>query len=577
MTLLLSEVEVLVVDCQATGAHPRGRLLEVGWARTRGGHGACSPLVAESRLVRSVGWKEIPRRVRRVTGITPEELESASPAAAVWRTLAETARDVARTNRRSLCASVIHFSRFEEPHLRELHRSHAPGEPFPLETVCTHAMASRLLPRLPRKGLRAVAGSLGHSAPVLRRCAPHVAATAFIWRKLLRLLARDHGVETLEDLRLWLAEAPAAPRGLTGYPMDSRHRLALPHRPGVYRMLRPNGDVLYVGKARSLNRRVNSYFQKRRGHAEHTLEMLAQAHRVEVTVTGSALEAALLEPDEIKRRRPPYNLALQHRDRELAFCSKDLRRVRAAPDELHPMGPLPSAESLEPLAAFARLLEDSAPRTGTPEVCRSILGVPRRHAPPPECFARGIALFRSRHAPWLERATIPSALVGLGARLWRQRRQEPPPPAAEVSLERPAASPREWTPDIVADGLQETVERGSRLVRRARWLCALCESSLVWEEAPGGEAPRMVCLVFEAGFPGPRQELSPGAAPPLPPGHGRSLRARQRGFDLATYDRLSVLTQELRRLVRDGTRLELRLGPGPAWGLPELTRALGWV
>jgi len=576
MTTPLVEVEVLVVDCQATGAHPRGRLLEVGWATTRGGHGESGSLVAESKLVRSVGWQEIPRRVQRVTGITRKELESAWPPSDVWEALANAARDVARTNGRACCASVIHFSRFEEPHLRALHRSHAPGEPFPLETVCTHALASRLLPRLPRKGLRAVAGFLGHSAPVLRRCTPHVAATAFIWRRLLRLLAQDHGVETLEELTQWL-EAPAAPRGPTGYPMDSRHRLALPDRPGVYRMLRSNGDVLYVGKARALNRRVNSYFQKRRGHPEHTLEMLAQAHRVEVTVTGSALEAALLEPDEIKGLQPPYNLALQHRDRELAFCSQDLRRVGALPDEIHPIGPLPSAVSLDSLAAFARLLEDTAGRIGTPEVCRSILGVPLRYAPPPECFARGIALFRSRHSPWLRGGSVPAALIGLGARLWREKGPEPRPPSAEGTLDPASASRRDWTPEAVADSLQETVERGSRLVRRARWLCSICESSLAWEETPEGGRPQMVCLVLEGGVPRPRQELPPGATLPPPPGHRRSLRARQRGLDLATYDRLSVLTQELRRLVRDGTRLELRLGPAPAWGRQELARALGWV
>jgi len=96
MTTPLAEVEVLVVDCQATGAHPRGRLLEVGWARTRGGD--VDSLITESRLIRSVGWQEVPRRVRRVTGITQREVESACPPAAVWKTLADAARDVARAN-----------------------------------------------------------------------------------------------------------------------------------------------------------------------------------------------------------------------------------------------------------------------------------------------------------------------------------------------------------------------------------------------------------------------------------------------------------------------------------------------
>ena len=84
----------------------------------------------------------------------------------------------------------------------------------------------------------------------------------------------------------------------------------LPTSPGVYRMLSVGGDVLYVGKARNLRKRVQSYF-RRHDQTDRIDLMVRQVANIEITVTHTEREALLLELNLIKSLQPRYNVQLR--------------------------------------------------------------------------------------------------------------------------------------------------------------------------------------------------------------------------------------------------------------------------
>ena len=96
-------------------------------------------------------------------------------------------------------------------------------------------------------------------------------------------------------------------------PLKGAERIAaylktLPDAPGVYRMINAAGDVLYVGKAKSLKKRVSSYAQGR-VHSDRLIRMVAETAEMLFVTTESETEALLLESNLIKRLKPRYNVS----------------------------------------------------------------------------------------------------------------------------------------------------------------------------------------------------------------------------------------------------------------------------
>src|SRR5262249_33910960 len=105
--------------------------------------------------------------------------------------------------------------------------------------------------------------------------------------------------------------AQFAPGSLgAGRAVIARHAKLAPSGPGVYRMIGAGGEVLYVGKAKSLKKRVISYARPT-GHDSRIARMIAATTALEFVSTKSETEALLLEANLIKRLRPRFNVLLR--------------------------------------------------------------------------------------------------------------------------------------------------------------------------------------------------------------------------------------------------------------------------
>ncbi len=95
-----------------------------------------------------------------------------------------------------------------------------------------------------------------------------------------------------------------------GAAVIARHAKTAPAGPGVYRMIDAKGEVLYIGKARHLKKRVQSY-ARGQGHNNRIARMVADTASMEFVTTPTEMEALLLEANLIKRLKPRYNVVLR--------------------------------------------------------------------------------------------------------------------------------------------------------------------------------------------------------------------------------------------------------------------------
>ena len=542
----LADLDVLIVDCQTTGASPAfGSVLELGWGVARAS--GCALSAAEAHWIALPEGQSVPRQIQKITGYEPMHAKNAIPDSDAW----------VRLRRALQCASAtptaIHYARFELAFLRDWSARFEPHAPFPFDAVCVHAIATRLFPDLPRLSLRALAGYLGHGLDLARRSLGHVEATAFVWRSLCTELAA-RGIVTWEQLQTWLASAvPAKARTKKPrYPLASEHYKSLPDAPGVYRFLRSNRDVLYVGKAASLKTRVKSHFSAR-ASKQLAPEMLTQVSEIECQLSASALEAALLENDTIKALRPPYNVQLTVVEPRIWYSTRHFDAAALTPNLEYSVGPVASQYSLRPLAALSEL---SSGVRSTPQLRSQAVGVSDLWTPDEAVFAAGWAELVTRHRADFQLCTVDPrrAALGLAKRLLLSA---PKKAAEELEM---SAKPQGWDPERVARHIERALAQAYQAYRRARWLRLLHDCDLVYRE-PAHSNARL--LRIREGALADANDVALDWVPSERARPGWERRALP-DFDRSKYDRLRVLTSELKRIARDGGDVVVHFGPGSA-------------
>ena len=128
----LADLDVLIVDCQTTGASPAfGCVLELGWGVTRA---SCAELTAaEAHWIALPEGQSVPRQIQKITGYEPAHAKQAVPDSDAWARLR-------RAVQRSAAApTAIHYARFELAFLRDWSARFEPQIPFPFDAVCVHA------------------------------------------------------------------------------------------------------------------------------------------------------------------------------------------------------------------------------------------------------------------------------------------------------------------------------------------------------------------------------------------------------------------------------------------------------
>src|SRR3984957_1227280 len=387
----LRETTFVVVDLETTGGRMTAvdgkvadAITEIGAVKVRGGVvlGEFATLVDPQR--------SIPPQIIQLTGITTAMVCDAPTIAAVLPMFLEFAGGA---------VMVAHNARFDMGFLRAAADQCGIRWSRP-QTLCTVQLARRVLSReeAPSVRLAALARLFAVASEPTHRALDDARATVDVLHALIERVG-NQGVHTYADLRSYLPDVTPAQR---------RKRVlaeGLPHRPGVYLFRGPGGEVLYVGTAIDLRRRVSQYFNGSDPRSR-IKEMVTLASTVEHVECAHALEAGVRELRMLSAHAPPYKRRSKfpHRWWWVVLNDEAFPRFSVVRMSRHDraVGPFRSrADAADTAALLARF---TGVRTCTKRLARSVLHGPScpQHEVSPCPGARDVTA--AQYAPAADRA-----------------------------------------------------------------------------------------------------------------------------------------------------------------------------
>jgi DNA polymerase III subunit epsilon len=267
--------------------------------------------------------RRIPVYIERLTGITNEMVQKAPKFYEAAKQILDFTRDK---------VFVAHNADFDYGFVREEYLSL--GYKYKRDTLCTKKLSRKLLPRRVSYGLKRLCESLQIPLENHHRAEADALATTKLFEHLLALknahpVYRRHNLEEINTGRR---------EKIQQYILKK-----LPETVGIYQFLDREQEILYIGKSNNLRQRAIQHYNSK---DLHTSRMLNDTFNVHFSETGSELIALLMESEEIKKHKPPYN---RLRKKSIFKYAIDLIKHENGTDQLLIV---PFEEAKEPLQSF---------------------------------------------------------------------------------------------------------------------------------------------------------------------------------------------------------------------------------
>ena len=288
------DAEYAVFDFETTGTSARNdKVIEIGIVKLSKGK------VTDTFSSFINPGRPVPFFITQITGITNSDVQDAPYFDEVYYKIKEFIGDSILT---------AHNLNFDHSFLK--HECANYELEFPKnEAICTLRLARRLYPQLPSKSLGNLVKQLRIRHRDVHRGLGDASAAAKILVRMFKLLREEHGVHTVTDLinfqRITFSPAP-----FTMIKKKLIDDLAkVPSDPGVYFFKNAKGEIIYIGKAKSLRERLRSYFLS--NALRKSKKIVRQASSLNFNKTNSELTALIAETELVKTHNPRMNTLLK--------------------------------------------------------------------------------------------------------------------------------------------------------------------------------------------------------------------------------------------------------------------------
>lgn len=303
------------IDIETTGLNPfKNRITEIGMVKICGG-------VITDEYQRLINPGEfIPPGITALTGITNEMVFNKPE---FEQFAAEITQFIGKDSLNSAIAG--HNVMFD---IRFLNASmlRAGYNKIPLPAVCTSRLARRLNRQLPSKSLKSLKKYFGIYARRSHRALDDAKAAAQILTFFIEQLVNEYELETLDELISFQFKKIYDNDSISEKFKKLKSKLkSVPEKPGVYYMLNRRNDIIYIGKAKNLKDRLNSYFYHNISHTSKINKLLKSVYNIDWETTGSELSALITESKMIKSYKPKFNSAIKSY-RKFPFIKIDIQR-----------------------------------------------------------------------------------------------------------------------------------------------------------------------------------------------------------------------------------------------------------